>query len=141
MEHFTFEKMMKLVELCLESPSRPASARHRRRRWSGAVTEGRCHAPAGNVGGRATPGPEAGVRAPSPAAQGVPLRRRGVGCVGSGKDFTATITTPVMKGLHRGNSERRLSDEADVHQVVSITLFMIPVLPSLTTKTTFPKIR
>jgi len=27
-----------------------------------------------------------------------------------------------MKGLHGGNSERQLPDEADVHQAISITL-------------------
>jgi len=85
------------------------------------------------VGGE-RPRPEAGF-------PGVHRRRRGVGCVGSGKEFTATITTPVMKGLSGGNSERQLSDEADVHLAVSITLLTIHVLPSLVTKTSFARLR
>jgi len=45
---------------------------------------------------------------PEPGYAGVPRRRRVVGRVGSGEEFGATITAPVMKGQNGGNSERQL---------------------------------
>ena len=49
---------------------------------------------------------------------GLPQRRRGDGCVGSGQEFAAPITAPVMKG-QRGARFRRsvFGGEVDVQQV------------------------